>query len=103
MEDTPMQDTPSSHALTFGEKYRMVRVPAAAGATEATMNCISTDGNFKFDIDARVKFDRRNWLVKHRYTEKFDRNVVAEIPRYVIWHEATGQLATVSEIVLIPR
>jgi hypothetical protein len=75
------------------------------------MNCITTDGNYQFSIDqrvkchigayhARVKWLSGKWQVKHRYTERFERNVVAEINMYVIWCQTTNQCMTVSEVVL---
>ena len=74
------------------------------------MNCISTDGDYKFEIDTRVIYapgrqptTRRvagDWHVKFRYTARFERNAKAAIPMYVIWDAKTNALATVSEIVL---
>jgi hypothetical protein len=74
------------------------------------MNCISTDGNFKFEIDQLVncrvgateQLVRGRWQIKHRYTERFERDLNS-ISMYVIWCEKSNQRMTVSEVVLRPR
>jgi hypothetical protein len=66
------------------------------------MNCITVDGDYKFDIDAYVTFKGRKWQVKHRYTERFERNLNA-INRYVIWHQPTNIIFEASENVLKVR
>jgi len=65
-----------------------------------TENCIFTDGNFKFAIDSHVTFKGRKWQIKHRYVERFARNVDGDINRYVAWHQPTGIIMTLSENVL---
>lgn len=69
---------------------------------ENDMNTITTDGDYKFEIDAKVRYRNDNtiWIVKHRYTERFERNQIDAISRYVIWCEQTNQLMTVSEVTL---
>ena len=78
------------------------------------MNTITIDGDYRFEIDqrvkccigkyhAQVKWLRGRWQVKHRYTERFERNAVAAIPMYVIWCETTNQCMTVSEVVMFAR
>ncbi len=63
-------------------------------------NHITVDGDYKFNIDQRVVFMKQVWCVKHRYTERFARNQVDAIARYVIHDEASNQLTTVSEVTL---
>lgn len=69
------------------------------------MNSITVEGEYKFAMNSMVEWfvddeSRGKWQVMHRYTERFERNQVAAIARYVIWDADTGRKITVSEIVL---
>ena len=65
-------------------------------------NHITLHGEYAFDIGQHIIYQGDTWEVKHRYTERFERNKVPAIPRYVVWDKISNQLITVSEVAIKP-